>query len=479
MRRKRSLLIGGMVLSVVVVILLSLMADSLEKRHALRLDFSFNRITTQSDASEKVLSTLPHPVHAYALFTPGREDQALLGLLNRMAAKSSQFSYSVDSLVKNPLLAKQIKANLDDTAIGTDSLLIVCEATGRSKALDITDYIHQGFDTASQAYRVEGFQYEKKIAEALVYVTTGKVPKVQLLTGHGELGTSDIAAMEALLKTHNYQLEWVNLMRDQVLDPASPLLILSPQKDLLASELTAIETFTAQGGSMLITSDYGDPDELPLFDALYRKYGIERIIGIVIADEEDKASYLNSPIYLVPYMGNTDLTTDLISAGQTMLLLTGSRAFSMVDTASNNPLVSPILTSGLAYIKDVKKPGATLLPEPGDKAGNFSLALHANLALPDGTRSQALMLGNSSMLTDSWLYENTYSREFLLSALKALSREEAISLDIQPKTAVRPQMVMPGLALPLTIIILLPVLVLATGAVVLLKRRRRKDAASP
>lgn len=89
------------------------------------------------------------------------------------------------------------------------------------------------------------------------------------------------------------------------------------------------------------------------------------------------------------------------------------------------------------------------------------------------------MLGNSSMFTDSWLYENTYSREFLLSALKALSREEAISLDIQPKTAVRPQMVMPGLALPLTIIILLPVLVLATGAVVLLKRRRRKDAASP
>ncbi len=230
MRRKRGLLIGGMVLSVVVVILLSLMADSLEKRHALRLDFSFNRITTQSEASEKVLSTLQHPVHAYALFTPGREDQALLGLLNRMAAKSSQFSYSVDSLVKNPLLAKQIKANLDDTAIGTDSLLIVCETTGRSKALDITDYIHQGFDTASQAYRVEGFQYEKKIAEALVYVTTGKVPKVQLLTGHGELGTSDIAAMEALLKNHNYQLEWVNLMRDQVLDPASPLLILSPKR---------------------------------------------------------------------------------------------------------------------------------------------------------------------------------------------------------------------------------------------------------
>ena len=451
---------------------LSLLADGIERKHALRLDLSYNSITTQSNATDEVLTSLRHPVHAYALFTPGNEDQALLGLLNRMAAKTDKFSYSVDSLVKNPMLANRLSSDLRDQVVSADSLLIICEATNRSRVLDMTDYVSQSFDTASQSYYISGFQYEKKIAEALVYVTTNQVPMVQLLDGHGELGAGQTAAMETLLKDYNYQTVRVDLMRAQTLDPASPLMILSPQKDLLANELSEIQAFTKAGGSLIITSDYGDPDVLPNFDALYRSYGIEKIPGIVVADEDDKASFINSPIYLTPYMADTHLTSDLVASGHTMLMLPGARAFEIPDVKNSNPLVTPLLTSGVAYIKDTKKEGATLLPEAGDRQGTFTLAMLSSLAQPDGTRSQALMLGNSGMLTDSWLYENTYSREFFLYALSYLGNGSTISLDITPKTATRPQMVMPGLAIPLAIIILLPLLVLALGIVVLLLRRR-------
>ncbi len=450
-------------------------ADSLERRYALRLDLSFNGITTQSDATDQVLAGLPHPVHAYALFTPGSEDQALIGLLGRMAAKTPRFTYSVDSLVKNPLLAGKISSDLQDQAVSADSLLIECEETGRTRVLDITDYVRQSFDSAAQAYYVSGFQYERKIAEALVYVTTSQLPRVQILEGHGELSANQTASMEALLTNNNYQVSRVNLMRDGRLDPAHPLLVLSPQKDLLPSELSAIEAFSQKGGALIITSDYGDPDLLPHFDALYRSYGFEKIKGMAVADEEDTASYINSPIYLAPYMAQTDVTLDLVASGHTMLLLPGARAFESPEDVSRvtNPLVTPVLTSGLAYIKDVKKPGASLLPEEGDRQGTFSLALLSSLAHPDGTRSQALILGNSAMLTDSWLYENTYSREFLLHALAYLSPAKPITLDIPPKDAARPQMVIPSMALPLALIILLPLLVLAAGFVVLLRRRRR------
>ena len=468
---------GGIILKLGLFILLalglSLAADYVENRYALRADLSFNRLTTQSEATDEVLAALPHDVHAYALFSAGSEDQALIGLLSRMAAKSPRFTYSVDSLVKNPLLASQISSDLRDQAVSADSLLIVCEETGRNRVLDITDYVSQSFDSESQAYYISGFQYEKKITEALVYVTTGQVPQVQLLDGHGELGLEQTAALEELLGSYNYQVSRVSLMRAEELNPEHPLLILSPQKDLLASELTMIQQFTAKGGSLLITCDYGDPDDLPNFDALYRSYGFEKINGIVVADEEDTAAYINSPIYLVPYMGLSEITMELIASSHTMLLLPGSRAFEAPDAQRSNPLVTPVLTSGFAYIKDVKKPGATLLPEEGDRQGTFELALLSSLAHQDGSRSQALILGNSGMLTDSWLYENTYSREFLLHALSYLSPHKPIELDIDPKDAARPQMVIPNPGLPLFVIILVPALVLGLGVAVLIKRRRR------
>lgn len=460
-------------LCVILAVSLILAADHLERKHALRLDLSYNRITTQSEITNQVLSGLAHPVHAYALFTPGSEDEALIGILTRMASKSPLFTYSVDSLVRNPLLAHRISSELKDQAVSADSLLIVCDETKRSRVLDITDYVRQSFDSASQSYYISGFQYEKKIAEALVYVTTGHVPQVQILEGHGELAGEQTAALESLLKENNYQAVRLNLMRGEKLDPAHPLLILSPQKDLMASELSAVEAFSRQGGSFIITSDYGDPDVLPNFDALFRSFGFEKIPGMVVADEEDTASYMNSPIYLIPYMAQTDITMDLVASGSTTLLLPGARAFETPEAETLNPLVTPVLTSGLAYIKDVKKPGATLLPESGDRQGSFSLALHSSLAHPDGTRSQALILGNSGMLTDSWLYENTYCREFLLEALSSLSPGKAIDLDIAPKDAAHPQMQIPSMALPLLAIIAAPVLVLIAGGIVLLRRRRR------
>ncbi|MDD4080629.1 MAG: Gldg family protein [Eubacteriales bacterium] len=469
---RRGAILLGLVVFTALAIAVALIADYVESRYALRADLSYNRLTTQSDATDAVLASLPADVHAYALFTPGSEDQALLGLLSRMAAKSPRFTYSVDSLVKNPLLASRISSDLRDQAVSADSLLIISEETGRNRVLDITDYVRQSFDNQSQAYYISGFQYEKKIAEALVYVTIGQVPQVRILDGHGELGEGQTSALEELLARHNYQVSRVNLTRDGALDPAHPLLILSPQKDLLAHELATIQQFTGQGGSLLVTSDYGDPDELPNFDALYRSYGFEKISGIVVADEEDTAAYINSPIYLMPYMVLTDITAELIASGHTMLLLPGARAFE-APNESTNPLVTPVLTSGIAYIKDVNKAGATLLPEAGDRQGAFDLALLSSLALPDGTRSQALILGNSGMLTDSWLYENTYSQEFLLHAISYLSPQNPIELDIQPKAAVRPQMVIPSMSLPMIAVILPPVLVLAAGAVVLYRRRRR------
>ncbi|HSK70003.1 MAG TPA: hypothetical protein VLA21_12140, partial [Candidatus Limnocylindria bacterium] len=89
---------------------LSAATDAAERRNALRLDFSFNAITTQSRRTEEILKNLPHPVRAVALFTPGREDAALTGLLERFAAITDKFTWTSDNLVRNPLLAQTLSS---------------------------------------------------------------------------------------------------------------------------------------------------------------------------------------------------------------------------------------------------------------------------------------------------------------------------------------------------------------------------------
>ena len=67
-------------LAVAVAGLLVLAIDSLESRYALRIDNSFNDITTKSAQTDQVLNELESDVHVYAFFTPGEEDQALTAI---------------------------------------------------------------------------------------------------------------------------------------------------------------------------------------------------------------------------------------------------------------------------------------------------------------------------------------------------------------------------------------------------------------
>ena len=97
-----------LMISVVTVSL----ADRVERRYALRLDFSFNAVTTQSEHTTQVMRSLPYPVKAYSLATPGMEDQALLGLLDRLASLTDKFSYVQTSLVRDPLLVNTLSLSL-------------------------------------------------------------------------------------------------------------------------------------------------------------------------------------------------------------------------------------------------------------------------------------------------------------------------------------------------------------------------------
>ena len=79
-------------------------ADALESRYAARVDLSFNSVTTRSEATTKALQGLQKDVHAYALATQGNTLTDLNALLDRYQAATPHFTWSEESLSRNPLL---------------------------------------------------------------------------------------------------------------------------------------------------------------------------------------------------------------------------------------------------------------------------------------------------------------------------------------------------------------------------------------
>lgn len=458
--------------AVLLALLLGILADGLENRFALRIDCSFNGATTQGEITDRVLSALDKDVHIYAIIPREGGNATLLSLLERYAAASPHLTYSRESIMKNPVLLNQFSDAIGENEVSTDCLIISCPETGRARVIDEDDYYVYSYNTETGYFDAAGFTYEESLTEAIVYVTLDELPAIQLLTGHGEMNETDTENLESTLISANYLVERVNLQGGGELNPESLLMILSPQYDLTAAELEKIQAFARSGGDFFIISQYSDPLNLENYQALLRSYGIECYPGLVIAKESAAGSYYaDSPVYLMPYMQETDVTRNLVAAGQDILLLGGARAFYQASAAGNGVQVTPLLLTGEAYIRNYLDGISLSEQQPGDEEGVFSLSMWSEKMYEDGTLSQAFVLGNATVFTDYWVQNNTDSTVFLLQVVRSLQQADPVDLDIAPKNALRAGLSLGNITPAVAVTVMLPLLVLLGAALVLLPRR--------
>ena len=458
--------------------MLILVVDTLEERKGLRLDLSYNAITSYSETTEEILRELDTPVHVYALFSAGSEDQQLIELLSRYQAASKNFTWSQENLTRNPLLAQIVSSELSDSAVSSDCMVIRCEKTGRTRILSGNDYVQYSYNAQTGAYDAVGWTYEKSLSEAILYVTSDELPLLQILTGHDELDEDEAAVLEDKLTSANYRLQRIHLALGDIPDPTCPLLILSPRMDLTEAELQTLYDFARLGGNFFITVDFDDPDELPNFYSLYREYGIEPLPGILVADENDPASYYYNNSQLLPEMLPGDVTDYLYANDFTQIIMVGARAFAMPGETDNSLLLTVNLQSGkTAYIRNfdetLSNEQISVARQEDDLSGQFALALTADRAFSDGTRSRAFVIGSSAIFTDStgFMYGNTYAGELLLYAMQHLSGKETIDLSILPREAVRPQLDYTDAAVPSLLLTIAPLIVLVAAVAILRPRR--------
>lgn len=459
------------------LVTLNAAVTDLEKKNGWRVDYSFNAMTTQSEKTLDILAQLDKPVHIYALFAKGQEDQPLMELLDRYAAASSLVTWEQADVSLNPGLLTKFRGTTSDETVSNDSLIVYCETTGRYKILSPADFISLSLNAEEGVYEIAGLTYESKITSAINYVVQEKIPRVMVLQGHGELDEDGTTVFAELLRANNFDVQYFRLDDDTVtLSTEDLLVLLSPVRDLNDVETQTISDFISKGGSVLFTCDYSDPmGSMPNYAALMRSYGFEAENGIVVASPEEPNTYYNNVrIDLIPEMLSTDVTLSLMEAGADTLLLAGSRAFALPEESDRNLITQTVLqSSSKAYLRDLDSGNMSLDQSEEDKVGPFALALQARRVTEDGYVSRAFVLGSSTLLTASQIHAMTDAQEFIVRVVEFLLDSEPVDLGIMAKAALRPQLSVGSTTMGSVMLVALPLLVIAAAVLVLWPRRNQ------
>lgn len=241
---------SGTLLSVVVVAIILVFAYLFLQRYNKRFDWSGSGKFTLASQTEKVLQTLPRPIHVVAIDreSEGAADtRRVLELFQYAGGRNFSYELIDDQRDRGRLLRYQ-------------TYLVGYE---RPPVLLVTQ------ETDAAGLRVEKVttREEQDITNAIIKLAKQTQRKVYFTEGHGERklegeqggGEADATAMSMVkkaLELQGYVVATVSpIEREQLPDDCDLLVIAGPQTDFYPHELRAVDAMLATGRDLLLLVD--------------------------------------------------------------------------------------------------------------------------------------------------------------------------------------------------------------------------------
>lgn len=457
--------VTAMVLAIVVFI--NIIADALPDRWV-RFDVTSNQLYSISEQTKNIAASLEQDVTIYWIVQAGNEDSTVQALLENYEGLSSHITVEKRDPDVYPTFLEQYALE----SAYNNSLVVVCG--DRYRYVDyyeiyVYDYTYYYYDGS---YTVE-FDGESAITSAIDFVISEDIPKIYLLSGHGEasLSTSFTSAVEK----ENMELAELSLLTlEAVPEDADCVLIVGPQSDLSAAETQMLtEYFTAGGKLMLLTDPLVDT-RLTNLEAMMSSLGVTAQDGIVIESDTDYYYAWGYPIDLVPDLVSHTITSPLSSNGY-YVLLEIAQGFVIDDTLPEGISVSQLLvTSDSAYSKISGYYMTTYEKEDGDISGPFTLAAVVTHNESDGN---IIWVGSSTLVDDTInSVVSGGNQDMFLNCLNWMCDAEGTSISIHAKSLNYEYLTMDAsTATMLTVMVVgvIPLAYLVVGIVVALRRKYR------
>ena len=348
--------------SIAVAVILNLIVAELPSRYTV-FDLTANRLYSLTDDTKELVGNIGEDVTIYVLANENQADSTLANTLDSYEGLSSHIKVTYVDPAVNP----KFYTKYTDGSISSNSVIV--ESSKRSRVVDYNDLYVSELDYSTYSQNVTGYDAEGQITSAISYVLSENMPKIYMVTGHGELEL-DSTFTDAIQKA-NIDTETINLMDyDAVPEDAAAVFVNAPAGDFSSDDTEKLLTYLNDGGDIFINTTYTGKD-MPNFDKLLDFYGVQVSKGLII--ETAQNSYYQDPFYLLPSIEYDTITSDIYSGNSYVF---APYCQGLTFTEKEDVEVTPLLASSeKSYVRDDIENSTSYDRQDGDEDGPFYIGL--------------------------------------------------------------------------------------------------------
>jgi ABC-type uncharacterized transport system involved in gliding motility auxiliary subunit len=417
----------------------------LNTRYNVQTDITVNAGNTLSQASKKLLSSLPDRVTVTAFIKKG---QPLRTQIEQLVDRYSRYKTNVILKFTDPDLTPEKARDLN---IGPEGIILV-EYQGRTEKLSFID--------------------ESSLTNALLQLANADERWLTFLTGHGErspegIANFDLGQFGKELARRKINARTLNLATlPSIPDNSSLLIIAAPKVPLLAGEIDIIKAYIQRGGNLLLLSDPDNEQLAPLLKLL----GIKQLQGVIV-DNSSNLYGINDPTFILV----SDYPKQPVTKG--FLTLTLYPAVAAIEIDGNSDFTSTLLLSSTA--KSWTETGAIegrirFDANSQEKQGPLPFAYALTRTAAKNSQQRIIITGDGDFLSNAYI-GNVGNLDMGLRMVLWLIHEDRF-IEIPPITASDKSLQLTRTAVAVIsfgFLIVMPLLLIGTGFIIWRKRKRR------
>lgn len=391
--------------SIAAAVILNLIVAELPSRYTV-FDLTANKLYSLTDDTKELVSNIGEDVTIYVLANENQADSTLANTLDSYEGLSAHIKVTYVDPAVNP----KFYMKYTDGSISSNSVIV--ESSKRSRVVDYNDLYVSEFDYSTYSQNVTGYDAEGQITSAISYVLSEDMPKIYMVTGHGELELD--STFTGIIQKANIDTETINLMDyDAVPEDAAAVFVNAPTEDLSSDDAEKLLNYMNNGGDIFINTTYTGK-EMTNFEKLLDFYGVQVSKGLII--ETAQNSYYQDPFYLLPSIEYDTVTSDIYSGNSYIF---APYCQGLTFTEKEDVEVTPLLASSeKSYVRDDIENSTSYDKQDGDVDGPFYIGLSCTTQV-SGSNSEETEDGS----LDSTQKSGDYSTGIIFSSENLFTQE--------------------------------------------------------
>lgn len=416
----------------------------LSNRYPWQVDITQNAGNTLSQASQKLLDTMSDPIRITAYIKKGLPIRLqITQLINRYIRQKKDIKIKFIDPDSVPEKARELN-------IGAEGLVLV-EYQGRIEKLNFID--------------------ESSLTNALLQLAKAEERWVTFLTGHGERSPAgeanfDLGRFGKELIRRKIRAQTISLTTIQAIPDNSALLVLSaPTVPILPGEMDIIKKYLQRGGNLLLLSDPGNIQLAPVLKVL----GLKQLPGTLV-DATTNLYKITDPTFIIA----SEYTRHPITRDfQVISLFPATTGFEIEEESEF--LSVPLLNSSARSWTEVQALTGKVRfdPDSHERQGPITFAYALTRTVKDAEQ-RVVVVGDGDFLANSYI-DNVGNLDLGLRMVNWLVHDDRF-IDIPAKTTPDKNLQLTQTSVAIIgfgFLIVLPLLLAATGFLIWRRRRRR------